>query len=158
MRKNNAPLYNHAGERYCTGMAIMGIEPHYAPSWNFWKGSSKEDGLQSACISCHGERNSSEYKDSQNAKKFGPDADPDLKLTHKLMSARQRAERLQRMPSWADHDKIAEIYKTCPKGYHVDHVIPLKGENVSGLHIHTNLQHLPAEENLQKGNRHETGI
>ena len=67
----------------------------------------------------------------------------------------EKAEKLKRIPIWADREKIAEIYKNCPEGYHVDHIIPLKGKNVSGLHISENLQYLPAKENLSKSNRYE---
>ncbi len=71
-------------------------------------------------------------------------------------SANRRAAKLQRTPSWADLKAIREFYKNCPTGYHVDHIIPLQGKNISGFHTLENLQYLTAEENLRKGNRYET--
>lgn len=67
--------------------------------------------------------------------------------------ATREAKKLQQLPLWADRDKIKEIYKNCPEGYHVDHIVPLQGELVSGLHVETNLQYLLAKDNLQKGNK-----
>jgi len=59
----------------------------------------------------------------------------------------------EQCPKWADRKKIQEIYLNCPKGYHVDHIIPLKGKTVCGLHIETNLQYLTASENCKKHNK-----
>ena len=36
--------------------------------------------------------------------------------------------------------------------WHVDHILPLKGESVTGLHVWYNLQLIPAKLNIQKGN------
>jgi len=73
----------------------------------------------------------------------------------RLKSANERAIRLQRLPAWADKEAIKDFYINCPQGYHVDHVIPLRGKTVSGLHIVENLQYLPAKENISKGNKFE---
>lgn len=57
------------------------------------------------------------------------------------------------MPKWVNRKEILEIYKNRPQGYHVDHIIPLNGANVSGLHVPWNLQYLPALENIKKQNK-----
>ena len=56
----------------------------------------------------------------------------------------------QQMPPWADEDKIKEIYQNRPKGYHVDHIHPI---SKGGLHVHYNLQYLPAIDNIKKSNK-----
>jgi hypothetical protein len=65
--------------------------------------------------------------------------------------AARRARLLRRMPAWADRAAILAIYRNRPNGHHVDHIVPLKGKNVSGLHVPCNLQYLPARDNLRKG-------
>ena len=65
-------------------------------------------------------------------------------------AATYRATKKQRTPSWVNLDKIKQIYLDCPEGYHVDHIVPLRGTAASGLHVETNLQYLPAKENLSK--------
>lgn len=63
-----------------------------------------------------------------------------------------RSRKQNQIPSWADLVKIKDIYLSCPKGFHVDHIIPLKGKLVSGLHVENNLQYLPAIDNIRKRN------
>ena len=76
------------------------------------------------------------------------------------MCRRYQARKLKAMPPWADKEKIEAVYAearrlTLATGipHHVDHIYPLRGKNVSGLHIHTNLQVLTAFDNQSKGNK-----
>ncbi len=77
--------------------------------------------------------------------------------------ARQGAARLLRTPSWANSHLIRDVYEDCETitnisrmyggpTYVVDHIIPLRGRDVSGLHVHNNLQLLTADENTAKSN------
>lgn len=72
---------------------------------------------------------------------------------------KKRANKLQRTPAWADLKEIQAFYTAARwmtdlmgEPYHVDHIIPLKGKLVSGLHVETNLQILKASDNLAKNN------
>ena len=75
--------------------------------------------------------------------------------------AKRRAAKIQRTPAWADQEAIQEIYDTASflrdigEDVHVDHIIPLQGEKVSGLHVHNNLQIIDAKENISKSNKFE---
>lgn len=79
----------------------------------------------------------------------------------KAATARWRKALVQATPTWADQKKIAEFYETADglsmltgEWYHVDHIVPLQGKTVRGLHCEANLQVLPEVENIRKGNRH----
>jgi hypothetical protein len=67
---------------------------------------------------------------------------------------KRRASKLQRTPAWADLEAIKQFYLNCPKGYEVDHIVPLQGVNVSGFHVLNNLQYLTKSENCSKGNKY----
>jgi hypothetical protein len=64
-----------------------------------------------------------------------------------------QARKRQAMPSWVDLEEIVKIYEGCPKGYEVDHEIPLQGKNICGLHVPANLQYLPISKNRSKSNK-----
>lgn len=69
-------------------------------------------------------------------------------------TAARRCAKMKRTPNWSDRKRIREIYAGCPANHHVDHIIPLRGELVSGLHVPDNLQYLPAAENIRKNNHY----
>lgn len=72
--------------------------------------------------------------------------------------ARRRASKLHATPPWVDKKELQKIYaeafrrRWAGEDVHVDHIIPLKGEGVCGLHVPWNLQIIPANENLRKHN------
>lgn len=73
-----------------------------------------------------------------------------------VYEAKRRALKLQQTPAWyaSEHEAIQELYKKAQElGMHVDHIIPLNNELVSGLHTSANLQLLTPEENLSKSNK-----
>lgn len=62
-------------------------------------------------------------------------------------------------PKWLTEEHRAEMRnftESCPAGSVVDHIVPLRGRNVSGLHVPWNLQYLTIKENMIKANRHES--
>lgn len=77
-------------------------------------------------------------------------------------TTQRKAAKMLRTPQWADHDAIAKIYRECDRvtrltkiAHHVDHIVPLQGRNVSGLHVENNLQILTATENVRKHNLYD---
>jgi hypothetical protein len=77
-------------------------------------------------------------------------------------TATYRSAKDLRAPSWlnAGHElEFASVYAYCAGlrkvglDYHVDHIVPLRGETVSGLHVPWNLQVILGSENTSKGNR-----
>ena len=76
-------------------------------------------------------------------------------------AAKRRSAKLKATPPWADLEEIKNVYLEAQYfGMHVDHIIPLQGKNVCGLHVWDNLQLLSPIENIKKGNKyaiHEEG-
>ena len=79
--------------------------------------------------------------------------------------AKRRAAKLNRTPAWLtqfDRLKMKCYYQVATmrsresgQNWHVDHIIPLQGKNVCGLHVPNNLQIIPAIENMRKNNHYE---
>lgn len=77
-------------------------------------------------------------------------------------SSKRRATKLNATPEWLNAGHMAEIegvylytkiFSQIGEKLHVDHIVPLQGENVCGLHVPWNLQAIPAFENLSKSNK-----
>jgi hypothetical protein len=63
------------------------------------------------------------------------------------------AEAMRAIPGWAEHEIIELIYaEAAHRALEVDHVIPLRGKLVCGLHVHINMQLLTRSQNARKRN------
>jgi hypothetical protein len=130
---------------------------------NFSKNSSKQ-GLSSVCKLCASSESKSRYNSNleyeykrrkiyyeNNKEKF-------MEKYHK-----RRASKLNATPAWyseLDVFALEEAYDLCRireeetgVKHHIDHIIPLQGVDVCGLHYHKNWQVIPAKDNLSKGNK-----
>jgi hypothetical protein len=78
---------------------------------------------------------------------------------------KRKIDQQSRTPKWLSKDdfwmiqqayEMAELRtKMFGFSWHVDHIIPLRGKKVSGLHTPTNLQVIPASVNASKNNKFE---
>lgn len=98
--------------------------------------------------------NNKEYHNSLTRKYY-----QENKSLYRAKDAKYRASKLQATPLWADLEQIKRVYKACAKisertgvEHHVDHIIPLQGKNVCGLHVEKNLAIISAKANLEKSN------
>jgi hypothetical protein len=81
------------------------------------------------------------------------------------LNAKRNTAKKKRLPAWLTEDNKKQIKilyalassltKSTGISWHVDHIIPLQGKNVSGLHIPENLQVIPGIENIKKNNKFE---
>lgn len=70
----------------------------------------------------------------------------------KLLNLQNHVKRKLRIPKWGQ-DGILEFYINCPKTLVIDHIIPLLGKLVSGLHVDYNLQYMTRHDNAIKHNK-----
>lgn len=121
------------------------------------------DGLQSNCKECRSRTARRYYKNNrakvQKRNCQYTQANPDLAAAR---TAQYRAAKLQRTLSQGYTDAIKQFYKEARRltdatgvQHHVDHIVPLRGRLVSGLHVPWNLQILTASDNCSKGNKWE---
>lgn len=75
-------------------------------------------------------------------------------------NGRNSARRRAAVPLWANLSEIDAIYAEARRlqlstgiRMSVDHIIPIKGKNVCGLHVPNNLRVMPLTDNIRKGNR-----
>lgn len=82
------------------------------------------------------------------------------KIEKNACTASRRRHLRARMPKWTSPKKIKCFYEMAMRvskclmiKHHVDHIVPIKGKTVSGLHAPVNLRVIPASQNMKKLNK-----
>ena len=166
------------------------------PAKEFYKSTTKKNGLCSYCKDCdsietmdwqkkfpekanekgrawssknreYEHKRQKDYRNSNKGKeaKRGKEYRETFPEKNAAKTAKRRSAKLERIPSWsneADLKAIKKIYARCKRinkltgvEHQVDHVIPLQGDSISGLHHSTNLAIIPAALNASKSNKWE---
>ena len=133
-------------------------------SSHFHTDRTKADGLVAHCKPCRVEKSRRYYlenAEAERAKSAKYRAENLESCTSRVTARNAASYAAERCPAWSDNDVIREVYAEafalkCISGisYHVDHVLPIKGELVSGLHVSSNLQILTPAENIRKKNKY----
>ncbi len=121
---------------------------------SYYKNKLSSDGLQSWCKKCHlADRDTRRPNYKEVEKKYN-NLD-----RHAASEAKRRSAKLKRTPKWADLELIKMYYKRADYltrctgiQWSVDHIIPLQGVNISGLHVANNLRVITHSENSAKRN------
>jgi len=130
----------------------------------FSKHPTGKHGVSTTCKPCKNAYRKSYYEKNKNVEAVKNSKWSKENLDKKrLYTANRRAALISATPLWVNHIAIKKIYdeaafltRVTGLKYEVDHVIPLNGKNVCGLHIASNLQVLKAEDNRKKAYKHES--
>lgn len=167
-KENNIPLKNRVGRSTIMlavyGYRMAGWSPNGASKWtkSWFPNKTKGRCIYTYVLEVSDKKyckNCNSIKDRENFNIHKNNVDGLQarcrecdKLPSRGRAAKRKSAKLQRIPSWADLKAIENFYQNCPKGYEVDHIIPLQGKTISGFHVVENLQYLTKEENQKKSN------
>ena len=135
----------------------------------FTKNKRSTCGFENRCKECAA-KNTVKWKEENPEKAYqvflnGRKWDQENKTKHTAYKSKCRAKRRKRLVDW-DQDLTVFVVEEAHNlrnmrdhltgiEWHVDHIIPLVGKKVSGLHVWNNLQVIPAKINLRKNNRYD---
>jgi hypothetical protein len=157
-------------EKQCTGcLAVLPLD-------GFHRHSGRTDGRVSVCKACAcakaktwRDNNIEDVRAKDRARQSLKSKDKLKEVTRKHYEKKhayyrervvaRRAYMGQATPPWADKQAMLEVYeqahwlRAIGVDVEVDHIVPLYGANVCGLHVHCNLRVVLKGENRSKGNR-----
>lgn len=128
---------------------------YYYPGTPCIHGHVDKRHVRDGCRGCRREKESRRLKTPEGrvknaAKQRRYHKTPNGKAYLRLKSRNKEKKVRQATPPWSDKAAVNSFDLECPAGFHLDHILPLVGDTVCGLHVLENLQHLPAKENLRK--------
>ena len=180
VNKHKSTLLNHwflhlNNKKYCSKCkCIYSIK-------SFGKDNSRWNSLAVFCKACintesnNWKRDNPDkvYETNKRWKAKNPEKVKSYRTKHRLAnlhkdaakSALRRASKQRATPKWLSEEQKKEIislYYLAKKltkenniVYHVDHIVPLNGTNICGLHVPWNLQVITAVENMKNGNKYD---
>jgi hypothetical protein len=130
---------------------------------DFYKHPTGYLGRAGKCKQCYLQYQTQYYEhNKENRKEYQRDWNKQNKDYYNLRKAQRRARTKTDNLSPEEKKIIRGVYRLARlytwitgEPWHVDHIVPLNGKMVSGLHVPANLQVVPASYNQRKGNRHD---